>query len=146
MDELEERTRDTRLAPGEESVTRIPIVEEQAHVGKRVVETEHVRVRTLVEDKEVVFRESVARGHIRVERVPRNVEVYSAPQPREEGDLLIVPVTEERLVVEKRLFLVEELHIHRSVEAEAVEIPVSLRTMRAVVERDDPQDNHRETR
>lgn len=45
-----------------------------------------------------------------------------APEIRTEGDVTIVPVLEEVLVVEKRLVLKEELHIRRRVAAETVEI------------------------
>jgi stress response protein YsnF len=38
-------------------------------------------------------------------------------------------------VVEKRLVLKEELHIRRSVTLENVEVPVTLRKQRAVIER-----------
>ena len=48
---------------------------------------------------------------------------------------MIVPVLEEVLVVQKQLVLKEELHIRRRVETEAVEVPVSLRKQRAIVER-----------
>ena len=44
---------------------------------------------------------------------------------------------EERLVVEKRLFLVEEVHIFRSAVAEAVELPTTLRRTRVDVDRTD---------
>jgi stress response protein YsnF len=47
-------------------------------------------------------------------------------------------VLEEVLVVEKRLVLKEELHIRRRVETETVEVPVTLRKQRAVVEREAP--------
>src|SRR5215204_5405293 len=49
------------------------------------------------------------------------------------------PVLEEILVVEKRLILREELHIKQEVSHETVEVPVSLRKQRAVVERVDAQ-------
>ena len=45
------------------------------------------------------------------------------------------PVLEEILVVEKQLFLKEELHVRRRVIEDQVEIPVCLRKQRAVVER-----------
>ena len=54
------------------------------------------------------------------------------------GDLTIVPVVEEVLVVEKRLVLKEELHIRRTSQTELVEVPVTLRKQRAVVERQAP--------
>ena len=46
---------------------------------------------------------------------------------RTEGDVLIIPVLEEVLVVEKRLVLKEELHVRRLVSEENVEIPVTVR-------------------
>ena len=55
-------------------------------------------------------------------------------------DVTVVPVLEEVLVVEKRLVLKEELHIRRRIETEAVEVPVTLRKQRAVIERLDPDD------
>jgi stress response protein YsnF len=54
---------------------------------------------------------------------------------RTEGDVVIVPVLEEVLVVEKRLVLKEELHIRRDATRENVEVPVTLRKQRAVIER-----------
>ncbi len=42
-------------------------------------------------------------------------------------------------MVEKRLVLKEELHIRRRVAAETVEVPVTLRKQRAVVEREAPE-------
>jgi stress response protein YsnF len=48
----------------------------------------------------------------------------------------IVPVLEEVLVVEKRLVLKEELHIRRRVDTESVEVPVTLRKQRAIIERE----------
>jgi stress response protein YsnF len=66
--------------------------------------------------------------------------VETAPGIRTEGDVTIVPVLEEVLVVEKRLLLKEELHIRRGVETETVEVPVTLRKQRAVVEREAPKD------
>ena len=50
----------------------------------------------------------------------------------------IVPVLEEVLFVEKRLVLKEELHIRRRVSSKTVEVPVTLRKERAVVERVPP--------
>ena len=58
---------------------------------------------------------------------------------RTEDGVVIVPVMEEVLVVEKRLVLKEELHIRRQVTQENVEVPVTLRKQRAVVERLGPE-------
>jgi stress response protein YsnF len=57
------------------------------------------------------------------------------PEVRTENGVTILPIIEERLVVEKQLFLKEELHIRRDVKTETVEVPVTLRSERAIVER-----------
>lgn len=116
--------------------TRIPIVEEEARIIKRAVATEHVTVRTRSEEEQVLVRDEVQRQHVEVTRVPLDQEVAVAPPVRTEGDVTIVPVLEERLVVEKRLFLVEELHLTRSRRSEQVELPTTLRRTRVEVERD----------
>ena len=46
--------------------------------------------------------------------MPIDRQVDVAPKIRIEGDLTIVPVLEEILVVEKRLILKEEVHIRRT--------------------------------
>jgi uncharacterized protein (TIGR02271 family) len=119
----------------------IPLVEETATVGKREVVTGHVRVRTVTDTIEELAYGDVRRETVEVTRVPVDRMVESAPEIRTEGDLTIVPVLEEVLVVEKRLVLKEELHIRRRVETETVEVPVTLRKQRAIVERTDPDDS-----
>lgn len=127
----------TTLADHGRSETRIPIIAEQASVTKRVVGLEHVSVRTTSEERHVVIHDEVRRDSIEVVRVPVDREVAEAPEVRIEGDVTIVPVLEERLVVEKRLFLVEELHLRRSTATESVDLPTTLRRTRVDVERKD---------
>jgi stress response protein YsnF len=118
----------------------IPLVEETATVGKRQVVTGRVRVQTITDTIEEVAQANVQRETVEVTRVPIDRMVETAPEVRTEGDVTIVPVLEEVLVVEKRLLLKEELHIRRRVETETVKVPVTLRKQRAVVERTDPDD------
>jgi stress response protein YsnF len=118
----------------------IPLVEETATVGKRQVVTGRVRVQTVTDTIEEVAQANVQRETVEVTRVPIDRIVESAPEVRTEGDVTILPVLKEVLVVEKRLLLKEELHIRRRVETETVEVPVTLRKQRAVVEREAPDD------
>lgn len=113
----------------------IPTIEESVTIDKMVVQTDAVRVRTLVEETEVVIEDVVDREVLKVKRVRMDQPVAVAPPPREEGDTTIVSLVEERLVVEKRLFVIEEIHVTRERTQEGVAIPVTLRTMRATVER-----------
>lgn len=117
------------------SSEHIPLLEEQLRVGKRVVETGRVRIRTVVDENRVWVREDLERESVEVVRVPIDRQVDVVPQVRVENDVIIVPVVEEVVVVEKRLVLVEELHVHRRRTTEHVEEPVTLRRTRAEVER-----------
>jgi stress response protein YsnF len=126
-----------------DDVQRIPIIEEQARVSKRVVDTERVTVRTRPEEQDVVVREHLSREHVDVVRVAVDREIFEVPPIRTEGDVTIVPVVEERLVVEKRLFLIEELHLHRQVEHTEVAVPTTLKRTQVEVDRQPitPQEN-----
>lgn len=120
-----------------ETVT-IPIAEETFSVSKREVETGRVSVRTVIDEHQEMVREALTRTQVEVERVPIDVEVSAIPLPRTEGDTLIIPVVEEVLYVRKALVVTEEIRLHRKTSTEKVEQPVTVRSQRAVVEREDP--------
>jgi uncharacterized protein (TIGR02271 family) len=111
------------------------IVEETAYLHKREVSQGRVRIRTKTEIVEELVRDNLQEEEVDVLRVPIDREVATAPTVRTEGDVIIVPVLEEVIVVEKRLVLKEELHIRRRTRNEAIAVPVSLRKQRALVER-----------
>jgi len=64
-------------------------------------------------------------------------QIDTAPDIRNDGDTTIIPVVEERLVVEKRLFLREEIHVHRRRVVTQFRQNVTLRSQDVVVERRD---------
>lgn len=113
----------------------VTLAEEHATLTRRVVETGRVRISTHTEAIEHVERANLGLERVAIEHHPVNAWVDAMPQVREEGDVTIVPIVEERLVVEKRLFVTEEVHIRRVRSTEAVEVPVTLRRQHAVVER-----------
>ncbi|MBV8854178.1 MAG: DUF2382 domain-containing protein [Sinobacteraceae bacterium] len=115
--------------------TVIPLVSEHATVEKRLTQIGKVRIRSLVDEKLVRVAEVVERDEVSIERIAINQEVTEVPQPREENGVLIVPIVEEVVVVEKRLFLKEEIHVHRNRKQERVDEAVRLKSMRAEVER-----------
>lgn len=122
----------------------LTLAEERAVITKRRYESGVVRVRTVTESADHIERAALEFETAEVTHHPVNQFVDAMPQPREEGDLTIFPVVEERLVVEKRLFVTEEIHIRRVRRTEEVELPVSLRRQHAVVERLDPEGASRE--
>src|SRR3954453_10290055 len=118
----------------------IPLAQENLTVAKRSVETGRVRIRTVVDEKLVRVSEQLERDDVTIERVSVNREVTEAPEVREENGVLIVPVLEEVVVVEKRLFLKEELHVYRNRRSDVVDEAVRVRSMRAETERLDSED------
>jgi len=74
-----------------------------------------------------------------VQRVPINRYVEVAPGIRSEGELTIIPVLEEVLVVERKLLLKEEIHVQRTVTKETVTQNVPVRKQRAVIESHGPE-------
>ncbi|HEY0011389.1 MAG TPA: YsnF/AvaK domain-containing protein [Allosphingosinicella sp.] len=121
----------------EQEVAVIPLVEEQLEVTKRQVETGRVRVRILVDEREETLPAELVRDAVEVRRVARGVPVTELPTVRLEGGVTIIPVVEEQIVVEKRLVLVEEIHIHRKSETVQETIPVRIRAERAEIEREE---------
>ncbi|GAB3527443.1 hypothetical protein GCM10027443_04030 [Pontibacter brevis] len=90
----------------------IPVVEEQVRIDKKTVETGSVHVHKDVHEEEVTVDVPTVHEEVSVERVPINEYVDTPPPPvRHEGEVMIIPVLKEELVVVKRLKLVEELHV-----------------------------------
>jgi uncharacterized protein (TIGR02271 family) len=135
--------RGSTSATGTISEERIPVAQESLSVGKRSVETGRVRVRTTVEEHEALIRDALAREEVEVVRVAIDREVGEAPQVREDGGTTIIPLVDEVIVTSKRLVLREEIHIRRRSTTEQVEQAVTLRSTRAVIERqENEQGNH----
>ncbi|WP_349570557.1 YsnF/AvaK domain-containing protein [Azotobacter salinestris] len=123
--------------PKSQESETIPVVAEEAVLHKRTVETGRLRISKSVATEDCLLEESLRHEELQVERVPCETEVDPAhpPQVRQEGDVTIIPVLEEVLVVEKRLVLKEELHIRRVVREEPHSVPVTLRREQVTVER-----------
>ena len=120
-----------------EATQIIPLLEERLIVERREVETGRVRVHLTTTTEDAAVREVLREECVEVERVPVGREVATAPAVREEEDgaVLVVPVLEEVLVVERRLVLKEELRIRRVSTSRTSEQTVPLRRQTATVER-----------
>lgn len=97
------------LTPGEEVV--LPVAAESLHVDTRLRESGRVLVRKQVHERSEVVDMPLLRQDVVIERVAIGRVVEVAPEIRHEGDVMIVPLVEEILVVEKRILLREELHV-----------------------------------
>lgn len=113
----------------------IPIVEEQVRVARQEVERGRVRITKRVEQHEETIDEPLLHERVEVERVPVGREIDGPVEVRQEGEVTIIPVFEEVLVVQKRLMLKEELHVRK--ERQKVQEPqhITLRREHVEVER-----------
>jgi uncharacterized protein (TIGR02271 family) len=90
----------------------VPVIAEEIVVEKTAVTRGSVRVHKRVETREEIVDAPLVRETVLVERVALNTLVEGAPPiVRDEGDVLIIPILEEVLVVEKRLLLKEEIRV-----------------------------------
>ena len=113
----------------------IPLHEEQIEVRREERVTGRVTVKTETDVSEEPVEHVLTREHADIERVAVNRPVETMPEVREEVDTIIIPVVEERIVVEKRLILKEEIRIRRVRETERHHETVTLRKQRAVITR-----------
>ena len=98
--------------PGDIRDTIIPLYAEDLSVSKRQVVTGRVRVETVTREHEQLVDEQLARERVEVERIAIGKLIDAIPAVRQDGDTTIIPIVEEVLVIERRLVLKEEIHIH----------------------------------
>ena len=113
----------------------VPLLAEDVSIVKQEVVTGHLTVSTVSHQHEHLVDELLTRESVEVERVPVGQIVDRAPQVREEGDTLIIPVMEEVLVVERRLILKEEVRVRRIRTAERHQERLQLRRQEAMITR-----------
>lgn len=126
---------DKGLIQNEEELV-IPLIEEQVKVGKQVVETGRVRLLKTVEENEETVTMPLTEEEISVERKPIGQYVEEPPAVRKEGGTTIYPVIKEVLVIEKKLMLVEEIHVTKRQRTTIASEAVTLRSESISVERE----------
>ena len=125
----------------EQRERRIPIVEERARIEKTMVERGVVSITTSVKETEQLIADALRHQEVDIQHVSIDSEVDSIPRIRQDGDVIVIPIVEERAVIVKRLFLVEELHVRVNTVEETVNIPVVLQSTEVSVERKEPDSN-----
>lgn len=121
----------------------IPVSEEVIEVTPQVVELGYLRVQKKID--EYLDEQSVRlRQHdVHVERVPVDEIIPEAIEPYMDGDVYVVPVIEEEVVIQRRLRLKEELRVHRTVAERDELVQTPFRRERVVVNEyryDTPED------
>ncbi len=127
-----------RSAPGTPPIV-IPVIEETAQVGTRVVDTGRgVRLHKHVTQREEHIDQPLMAEELIIERVPVDrIIAGPEPTPHYEGETWVVPVLEEVLVLEKKIRLKEEVRITRRKREVHASQTVDLRSEEVSVERFD---------
>lgn len=91
----------------------IPLVAEQARIDKHTVTTGTVRLHRATETRTETVGLPLTRTTWEVDRSPVGQLYTEKPEPRQEGDTMIFPLVEERLVAKREYFLVEEVRVRQ---------------------------------
>ena len=128
--------------PAENGAIVIPVIHEEVTFDKKVVESGKVHITKRVTQHEELIDVPFVREEVSVERVPVNQVVGVAPQVRQEGDTMIIPVVEEQVFYQKRLVLVEELRVRKQVIEERNPQQVTLLKEEVEINRSTPQNEN----
>jgi uncharacterized protein (TIGR02271 family) len=102
---------DCAHAPSIDDEVVMPLLGEEIAVAKSVAQTRRVMVQRLTREQRGSIAAPLAEERVEITRVPIGREVDAMPPIREEGDTVIIPILEEQLVFERRLFLKEEVRV-----------------------------------
>ncbi|WP_405401902.1 YsnF/AvaK domain-containing protein [Paracoccus sp. Ld10] len=120
----------------------IPLVEENVILGRKKTVTGRVYVQTITETANEIVPVELQSVDVDVVRIPVERVIDATPDIRVEGDVTIIPVIEERMVMTRQLFLREEIHIRQTVYRETHDVPVSVRRQRAQIDHVEVQDSN----
>lgn len=117
----------------------IPVIEEQLQIAINEVETGVVRLTKRVTEEVQTIDTPTTKEEVTVDRVAIYQYVDTPPVIRYEGDTTIIPVLREVLVTEKKLLLVEEVHVTKRKTVEQDTQTFTLRKEEVTVERSVPE-------
>ena len=126
------------MASDDKQSVVIPVAREEARVARKVVETGVVSVHKVVRERVEVIDEPMLHDEVDIEHVPINRAVDAPEPPREEGNVLVIPVYEEVVTVHRQWVLKEEVRLRRREVESRHREEVVLREEQALIERRPP--------
>lgn len=119
----------------------IPVTEERVNVGKKIIEKGRVKISKIVKEESEVLNLPTTSEQVHIRRVPVNKIVENTPETvRYEGNTMIIPVLQEVTVIEKKLLLVEEIHVTKTSVFSEETKEITLRKEEITIERSDNKD------
>lgn len=113
----------------------LPVVKEELVLSKQQHVTGRVRVSTQTQSVEQMLSVDLTETQVEVVHVPIDRKIDTMPEVVTKDGVTIVPLVEERLVVTRELYLVEEVHIRHVERQHTQELPVTTRQQTVHVER-----------
>jgi stress response protein YsnF len=114
----------------------IPVIQEDVVIGTERATTGTVRVRTVIDQAEHAIDEPITITDVEVKRVPVDLWTDEPIADRVEGDTRIISVHREEVIVQRRLHVVEEVHVMLRKREERHREIVRTRQTKVVVDRD----------
>ena len=123
----------------------VPVIEERLIADTRWREAGSVTFHLRTEEVPETVEEYVTREELEVEEVAvgRLLATDEVPAQRQEGDTLVIPVVEERLVMVKQRVLVKEVRVSTRSRTETREVTETVRRQRVEIDGGDLADRVR---
>jgi len=118
-----------------ENTASLNVLQEQVDIDKKLIESGKVYIHKKVHETDEEISVPVSHETVTINKVPVNKYVDVAPLVRNEGNTTIIPVIKEVLVIEKKLLLVEEVHVIKQIIEKTEEHTIPLRKEEIEVER-----------
>jgi len=119
----------------------IPVVQEKVDIGKTVIEKGKVKISKTVKEESEVINLPTKTEQVHIERVRVNKIIETAPDAvRYEGNTMIIPVLQEITVTEKKLLLIEEIHVTKTSVSTEEAREITLRKEEIKIERSNNKD------
>jgi uncharacterized protein (TIGR02271 family) len=131
--QVKERTPE-KPSDREQAERVIPVIEEEIIIDKKLVKKEGIIVKKEIISEDVSVDIPLLKEHLDIQRIPLNQYLDKRPEIRYEGDTMIIPVLKE--VIEKRLLLVEEIRITKTVTSETASEKITLSKQKVTVTRE----------
>ena len=117
----------------------VTLAEERLELGTKKVVDRRVRITraTRVDEKNITAE--LTQENADIKRFAKNevLEAQNIPQIRQEGDVTIIPIIEERVEIIKHYVLTEEIHIIKKRSIERHQEIITLRSQEIIISTED---------
>lgn len=113
----------------------IPVLAESLHVDTATASTGGVRVIKRIVTDQQMLDHHLRTENVEIKRIPMN-KVVDGPQPTiQTDDLIIIPVVQEVLKIERQWVVTEEIHVSKSAKVIHVQEPIGVAHEVVTIER-----------